>query len=58
LAVDSTLVPSIPDAPARFSMMTVWPSTLAAAWHRARIVTSAVPPAGQGQMKVMARSVG
>lgn len=48
----------MPDAPARFSMITVWPSALEAARHSARIVTSAVPPAGQGQMKVMARSPG
>jgi hypothetical protein len=46
----------MPEAPGLFSTTRVWPSGLAAARHSARMVTSAVPPAGQGQMKVMGRS--
>ena len=46
----------MPEAPTRFSTAMAWPSTRAATVHRARIDWSAVPPAGQGQMKVMERS--
>ncbi len=46
----------MPEAPALFSTTMVWPSCLAATVHSARIVTSAVPPAGHGQMKVIGRS--
>ena len=46
----------MPEAPARFSTAIGWPSSRAATWQIARIERSAVPPAGQGQMKVMGRS--
>ena len=46
----------MPEAPVRFSTTTVWPSWRAAATHSARIVVSAVPPAGHGQTKVIGRS--
>ncbi len=45
--------PIMPDAPARFSTTMAWPSSRDAAWHKARIATSAVPPGAQGQMKVI-----
>ncbi|MNY58298.1 hypothetical protein D3C86_1946200 [compost metagenome] len=50
------MVPIIPEAPARFSSAIGWPSSRAASWQMMRIERSAVPPAGQGQMKVMGRS--
>ena len=46
----------MPEAPARFSTATAWPRMRLATVHRARMDWSAVPPAGQGQMKVMGRS--
>ena len=46
----------MPEAPARFSTAIAWPRMRLATVHSARIDWSAVPPAGQGQMKVMGRS--
>ena len=50
------MAPIMPEAPTLFSTAMLWPSTRAATLHRARMDWSAVPPAGQGQMKVMERS--
>ncbi len=50
------LAPIMPEAPTLFSTAMDWPSTREATWHKARMDWSAVPPAGQGQMKVMGRS--
>ena len=46
----------MPEAPALFSTTMLWPMSLEAAWHSARMVVSAVPPGDQGQMKTMGRS--
>ena len=45
----------MPDAPAEFWKMTGWPSCWDMTFARTRMVMSAVPPAGHGQMKVIGR---
>ena len=50
------LAPIIPAAPARLSTAIGCFSTRDATWQMDRIDWSAVPPAGQGQMKVIGRA--
>jgi hypothetical protein len=50
------LAPIMPAAPALLSTAIGCLSTREATWQMARMDWSAVPPAGQGQMKVMGRS--
>src|SRR6218665_4023995 len=55
LAEAKALTPIMPEAPARLSTTIGWPSTRAATTHNARIARAPVPPAVQGQMKLIGR---
>ncbi|MNS59375.1 hypothetical protein D3C72_923310 [compost metagenome] len=48
--------PSVPPAPGRLAMTTLWPNSREAATASARICVSVAPPAGKGTIKVMGRA--